>query len=241
MGRSLLGSSAPDSFGKYYFDSGQRKPGRFARYSKTKLQRLNDFLVQDLSHSFNIRRHLDVGCAKGYLVEAFRRAGVESYGIDISEYALSAADSQIRPYLSRVDLGFQPIPFDDNHFDLVTCVSVMEYMKEQANAVKELHRVMAGNGVLLVTLAYSAPASDNYRKNLHGETFWIHEFESSGFVFMQQLTNTKYSSYARAALSAASSFQSSIAKLLLDSWLSREQALRILRSRYGVLFFEARK
>lgn len=32
---------------------------------------------------------LDMGCAFGYLVSALRSKGVQAYGIDISEYALS--------------------------------------------------------------------------------------------------------------------------------------------------------
>ena len=41
---------------------------------------------------------LDAGCAMGYLVAALRDRGVEAYGIDISEYAISRAREDIRPY-----------------------------------------------------------------------------------------------------------------------------------------------
>ncbi len=34
---------------------------------------------------------LDVGCAKGFLVQELRMLGVEAYGVDISEYAVNAA------------------------------------------------------------------------------------------------------------------------------------------------------
>ena len=39
---------------------------------------------------------LDAGCAMGYLVEALRDRGVEAYGIDISEYALSQVRQDIQ-------------------------------------------------------------------------------------------------------------------------------------------------
>ena len=35
------------------------------------------------------KKTLDVGCAKGFLVEALRDRGVLAYGIDLSEYAVS--------------------------------------------------------------------------------------------------------------------------------------------------------
>lgn len=55
------------------------------------------------------KRTLDVGCAKGFLVEALRDRGIEAFGIDISEYAIGEVRSDIRPYClvaSAVD------PFD---------------------------------------------------------------------------------------------------------------------------------
>lgn len=44
---------------------------------------------------------LDIGCAKGYLVKALRWLGREAYGYDISDYAVSNADPEVKPYLSR--------------------------------------------------------------------------------------------------------------------------------------------
>ena len=38
---------------------------------------------------------LDVGCAKGFLVEALRDQGLEAFGIDISEYAVQSKDTMI--------------------------------------------------------------------------------------------------------------------------------------------------
>jgi len=35
-----------------------------------------------------ISRVLDIGCAKGFLVKAFRDLGIRAYGIDVSEYAI---------------------------------------------------------------------------------------------------------------------------------------------------------
>ena len=45
------------------------------------------------------RRVLDVGCAKGFLVEALRDRGVEAFGIDVSEYAIGEVRPDIRAIL----------------------------------------------------------------------------------------------------------------------------------------------
>lgn len=46
-------------------------------------------------------RVLDCGCATGNYVRALRRIGVEAYGYDISEWAISAADKEVKPFLSN--------------------------------------------------------------------------------------------------------------------------------------------
>ena len=47
------------------------------------------------------QRILDYGCAKGYMVKAFRWLGREAYGCDISDYALTNSDPEIRDFLSK--------------------------------------------------------------------------------------------------------------------------------------------
>lgn len=44
---------------------------------------------------------LDYGCAKGYLVYAFRLLHREAYGYDISDYALSCAPREVESYISN--------------------------------------------------------------------------------------------------------------------------------------------
>ncbi len=73
------------------------------------------------------KKVLDAGCAKGFLVEALRDRGVEAYGIDLSEYAISEVRRDIRPYC-RVASLTEPIP---ERFDLITCIEVLEHIPEE--------------------------------------------------------------------------------------------------------------
>ncbi|NJN99536.1 MAG: class I SAM-dependent methyltransferase [Anaerolineales bacterium] len=60
-------------------------------------------MVHELVLSLSINRNdtiLDFGCAKGFVVMAFRMMHYNAYGIDISEYALNSAPENIRPYLA---------------------------------------------------------------------------------------------------------------------------------------------
>src|ERR1700675_1482354 len=66
---------------------------------------------------------LDVGCAKGFLVEALRDRGVEAFGIDISPYAISEVRPDIR-HFCRVASAVEPF---DRRYDLIICIEVLEH------------------------------------------------------------------------------------------------------------------
>lgn len=57
-----------------------------------------DHVVKDIGP----RTVLDVGCAKGFLVEALRDRGVDAYGLDVSEYAIGQARDDIRGFCSSM-------------------------------------------------------------------------------------------------------------------------------------------
>jgi len=59
------------------------------------------YMVKDLPIS-NGYKILDFGCAKGYLVKAFRILGLEAFGVDISDYAISKVDKDVEKYCKRI-------------------------------------------------------------------------------------------------------------------------------------------
>ena len=69
---------------------------------------------------------LDVGCAMGYLVEALRDLGVEAYGVDVSEYAISKVREDLKPFCKAAS-ALEELPEGfPRHFDLVTAIEVAE-------------------------------------------------------------------------------------------------------------------
>ena len=66
---------------------------------------------------------LDYGCAKGYLVKAFRLLHKRCFGYDASEYALSQVDADTKQYISD-DLKIL------GNFDIVIAKDVLEHIDE---------------------------------------------------------------------------------------------------------------
>jgi 2-polyprenyl-3-methyl-5-hydroxy-6-metoxy-1,4-benzoquinol methylase len=113
-------SVGPDAFNAYYYRHCCGEPYERTDRWLAFFARIADRIVTDVAP----KRVLDAGCAKGFLVEALRARGVEAFGLDISEYAISEVDPSVRDYC-RVgsitdDLG--------GDFDLITCIEVVEHM-----------------------------------------------------------------------------------------------------------------
>lgn len=124
------GEAGPPSepvYGAYYYD---RLIGDFevsGRYEYTGVWK--EFfrgLATHLITRFEPARTLDAGCAKGFLVRALREQGVEAFGVDFSEYAISQADDSIKDYV-RTGSITEPL---DGPYDLITCIEVIEHLPD---------------------------------------------------------------------------------------------------------------
>lgn len=71
---------------------------------------------------------LDFGCAKGFVVKAFRMLGYECRGCDISEYALDCADEVTREHLCLVDCGQIPASPTGSAWDWIIAKDVLEHL-----------------------------------------------------------------------------------------------------------------
>lgn len=104
-------------------------------------------------------RVLDVGCGTGVQLQRYAEAGCVVAGIDLSEAMLTRARARLgRATDLRVGDATR-LPFDNGAFDLVTATLVLHEVPTAARdvAVKEMQRVLAANGRLLVTDFHPGP------------------------------------------------------------------------------------
>jgi len=128
-------------------------------------------------------RTLDVGCTGSLLLECLAELGYEAYGIDPRE--VSETGHTYLGYPRYLNADAREIPFRDNFFDAVTCVSVIEHIgfsdnpyiedeyEEDADilVMQEMVRVLKPGGVCLVTFAYGEMGENaaHYRS-------WVREY-----------------------------------------------------------------
>ena len=90
---------------------------------------------------------LDVGCNVGYGTAILARDAASAVGVDVSERAI--ADARRRyPHVRYEVVDGSTLPFEDDSFDLVTSVQVIEHVGDYDVYMSEIRRVLAPGGVV---------------------------------------------------------------------------------------------
>lgn len=165
-----------------YFE-GKNKSGYSNGYSYETVYHNFEKIASYLLWKFNPKRVLDIGCAKEYLVLLFKNKGIESYGVDISEYAISHAPEKVKKFLFKVDIEKEKLPFPDNFFDGITIIEVLEHLYNFEFALKECKRVLKKGGFLFVTTPFEDDGVDISHINVHPRDFWIEKISGLGFIY----------------------------------------------------------
>lgn len=135
-----------------------------------------DRIVADL----NPKTVLDAGCAMGYLVAALRDRGVEAYGVDISDYAISMVREDIKPYC-KVGSLTEKLPEElPQHFDLVVTIEVLEHLYAEDGK-----KMIANLCSLADTVLFSSTPDDFEERthvNVQQREYWARLFFEQGFI-----------------------------------------------------------
>ena len=75
-----------------------------------------DFNRQTKFKYFGNKKVLEIGSAKGFVVEAMRDLGIDAYGIDVSQYAHDCAREDIKPFLRVADARTALADYANNEF-----------------------------------------------------------------------------------------------------------------------------
>jgi SAM-dependent methyltransferase len=103
----------------------------------------------------SLARVLDFGCAEGRVLRFMPRdSGSELWGVDINAERIAWAQQHLpAPFRFATTTTAPHLPFEDNYFDLVYCISVFTHISDLADAwFLELLRVLRLGGHVYLTI-----------------------------------------------------------------------------------------
>ena len=103
-------------------------------------------IASELKVNDNQLRVLDVGCGTGANLEMLKSFG-EAEGVDVSDDALEFC----RKKNLKVHKGLaEELPFENESFDVVTALDVVEHLDDDVAGLKEMFRVLKKGGKTLI-------------------------------------------------------------------------------------------
>jgi len=160
-----------NDFGEYYYSHDCGTPYERTEPWLTFFDNIADRIVKELEP----KSVLDAGCAYGFLVEALRNRGVEAWGIDISEYAISNVHESIKDYC-RVGSIVEPF---DRRYDLIVNIEVLEHMQKD-EAIKAIENFcLSSDRVLFSSTPFDYKEATHI--NVQVPEYWSREFSKYSF------------------------------------------------------------
>ena len=133
---------------------------------------------------------LDFGCAKGYLVKAFRLLHREAFGYDISTYAKDSAPLDVKPYILDTYTGNYDWVISKDVFEHVPYEEINDLLKELSKFTRKMFVIVPlGKDGRYVIPAYELDSTHMIREDLN---WWKNCFIKNGFSVDAADYNVKY-------------------------------------------------
>jgi len=115
---------------------------------------LHPIVLEALAPARPGARALDAGCGSGFQTALLERLGYRTHGVDLAPRLLAAARRRL-PSAAFTRGGVEALPYGDASFAAVCCCgSTLSFVDEPAAALRELGRVLAPGGRLLVEVEH---------------------------------------------------------------------------------------
>src|SRR4030067_16115 len=137
---------------------------------------------------------LDIGCGSGLMLNALEGVG-QTFGMDMSDDAINFSKEIFK---GRVEKGLLPdqVPYDENFFDLITALDVIEHVDRDVDSLKAIRsRLVTGGKAVINVPAYMFLWSKFDDMNEHKRRYTLTELNNklvqAGFTVEK---NTYYNS-----------------------------------------------
>jgi len=148
-------------------------------YSDDGIKNHHEVIAEHIVRDFNPKTVLDAGCAYGYIVAALRDRGVNAYGIDISNYAISQVREDIRPYCVAGSI-IDPLPVElPQRYDLIINIEILEHLYEEDSIAALVNLCKYGDKIVFSSSPVDVTEKTHY--NVQQIEYWSKHFAKENF------------------------------------------------------------
>lgn len=170
-----------EKFDYHYFERGIEE--RVSLYENFRWMPEVSFPIANyLKQKYKNEIILDYGCAKGFLVHALRLLNVESYGYDISKYALKNCHPEVKQFLfnDKKKIPKSSVIFIKDvleHFEYEIVADELGWMCYNCNKMLAIIPLGENNKYRIPEYGF-----DKTHIIAENEEWWINKFNQAGFI-----------------------------------------------------------
>jgi SAM-dependent methyltransferase len=140
------------------------------------------------------RRILDIGCGTGATMDHLKRLG-EVQGIDLSQIPLNF--SRRRGHDRVLCANATELPFENDSFDLVTALDVIEHLDDDVKGLSEIRRVLKSDAPAIIFVpAFQALWGPNDDQSGHKRRYRINQLRAAIEKAGLSIERTSYANIA---------------------------------------------
>lgn len=107
-------------------------------------------VISDLLLQVDSREMLELGCGTGHWTAFFSEKGFRVTAVDQSPAMLEQARKRVIPEVQWVDADAAHLPFSDGQFELITAITLFEFVEDRNALLSEIGRLLKPGGFLIV-------------------------------------------------------------------------------------------
>ncbi len=133
------------------------------------------------------RSVLDIGCGTGHNLAFFKELELKAAGIDMSKPMLDIASKKLGSDAELYWGHAEELPFDNNSFDIVTLITVLEFVSDPTKVLKEAGRVAQAQiylGILnkISLLGINRRIKGKFRDSIYNQARFYSIWETEAMV-----------------------------------------------------------
>lgn len=186
-----------DSLEKLYTEDYYKGTSNYTYIDERETEKYNAYVWNARIH--NIKKFvqkgnfLDIGSSFGGFLNRAREFGFSPYGVEISKYASDYCTKRDIPVFQGNFLNSQ---FDENFFDVITMIEVIEHLESPKLVFEKLYRILKPNGLLVIQTAnfdgkQAKQEAENYHYYLPGHLYYYSESNLKSILLDTKFTRFK--------------------------------------------------